>query len=122
MLVENDESICVSKRRDMNIEDLSDCIAEGHLEDCMGCKFFRPSIHELNAFLRDQKKKADGSAKRAIEFMNNIMSVKNKKTTLEEVFLSVQTDATRYRMGCNIRVKEKSREWGSHKNIQKTSF
>lgn len=121
MVAITDKSVCVSKRREISIEDLTDCINEGHLEDCMGCKFFRPSIHELNVFLRGQKKKADDSAKRAIEFMNNIMSVKNRETTLEEVFLSVQTDATRYRMGCNIKVKEKWKEWESHKNIQKTN-
>lgn len=122
MVTVTDKSICVSKKREINIEDLTDCIEEGHLEDCMGCKFHRPSIHELNAFLREQKKKADDSAKRAIEFMNNIMGVKNRTTTLEEVFLSVQTDAIRYRMGCNIKVKEKWIEWESRKNIQKTNF
>ena len=57
-----------------------------------------------------------------IEFMNNTMSIKNKDLTLEEVFLSVQTDATRYRMGCNIKAEEKLEEWQRLKSIQKTSF
>ncbi|MFR7374248.1 MAG: hypothetical protein ACLUT0_11645 [Roseburia faecis] len=54
--------------------------------------------------------------------MNNTMSIKNKDLTLEEVFLSVQTDATRYRMGCNIKAEEKLEEWQRLKSIQKTSF
>ncbi|PKM51950.1 MAG: hypothetical protein CVV02_04890 [Firmicutes bacterium HGW-Firmicutes-7] len=122
MVVATDKSVCVSKRREIDIEDLTDCINEGHLEECMGCKFFRPSIHELDEFLRGQKKKADDGAIRAIEFMNNVMSIKNRETTLEEVFLSIQTDATRYRMGCDIKIKEKWEEWESRKNIQKTSY
>jgi hypothetical protein len=69
-----------------------------------------------------QQKKADDSAKRVIEFMNNTLSLKNKELTLEEVFLSVQTDATRYRVGCNIEAEEKLIEWLKLKNIQKTSY
>ena len=76
----------------------------------------------INWLMSLQKKKADESAKRVIEFMNNTMSIKNKDLTLEEVFLSVQTDATRYRMGCNIKAEEKMEEWQRLKNIQKTSF
>ena len=88
----------------------------------MGCKFYRPTKSELEAFMSLQQKKADESAKRVIEFMNNTMSIKNKDLTLEEVFLSVQTNATRYRMGCNIKAEEKLEEWQRLKSIQKTSF
>lgn len=53
--------------------------------------------------------------------MNNTMSMKNRKITLEEVFLAVQTDATRLRMGCNIKAREKLEEWQKLKNMTKTS-
>jgi len=121
-VVNIDESICVSKRREMDAEDLTDCIKQDHLEDCMGCKFYRPSQQELDAFMNNQKKKADESSKRVIDFMNNTMSLKNRNTTIEEVFLEVQTDATRYRMGCNIKAEEKRKEWERIKSIQKTNF
>ena len=75
----------------------------------------------LESFMNLLQKKVDNSAKRVIEFMNNTMSIKNKDFTLEEIFLSVQTDATRYRMGCNIKAEEKLKEWQRLKNIQKTS-
>ena len=75
----------------------------------------------MEAFISGQKKKADDSAKRVIEFMNNTMSMKNRKITLEEVFLAVQTDATRLRMGCNIKAREKLEEWQKLKNMTKTS-
>ena len=87
----------------------------------MGCKFYRPTKAELESFMNLLQKKVDNSAKRVIEFMNNTMSIKNKDFTLEEIFLSVQTDATRYRMGCNIKAEEKLKEWQRLKNIQKTS-
>ena len=113
-------SVCVSQKRSQDEENLDDCIEQGHLADCMGCKYYRPSKQELESFMLTQKKKADDSAKRVIDFMNNTMSIKNKGLTLEEIFLSVQTDATRYRMGCNIKAEEKLKEWQKLKSMQKT--
>ncbi|PZM78953.1 MAG: hypothetical protein DKM50_10355 [Candidatus Margulisiibacteriota bacterium] len=120
--VDTGKSICISHKRLADEEDLSDCIEQGHLADCMGCKYYRPTKAELECFLQFQQKKADDSAKRVIEFMNNAMSIKSKDSALEEVFLSVQTDATRYRMGCNIKAEEKYNEWQRLRNIQKTSY
>ena len=115
-------SACTSPKRLENEANLDDCIEQGHLADCIGCRFYRPSDAELHEFLESQKRKADKSARRVIDFMNNSMSTKNKETTLEEVFTSVQTDATRYRMGCNIKAEERYQEWQSHKNIQKSNY
>lgn len=122
MAVDTGKSVCTSHKRMLDEENLDDCVEQGHLVDCMGCKFYRPTKSELEAFMSSQQKKTDDSAKRVIEFMNNTMSIKNKDLTLEEVFLSVQTDATRYRMGCNIKAEEKLEEWQRLKSIQKTSF
>lgn len=122
MPVDTGKSICISQKRKLDEENLDDCIEEGHLADCMGCKFYIPSKKELDSFMTSQKQKADDSAKKVVEFMNNTISIKNKNLTLEEVFLEVQTDATRYRMGCNIKAEEKLKEWQKLKNTQKTNF
>jgi len=119
--IDTGKSVCTSRKRLADEEDLSDCIEQGHLADCMGCKYYRSTKAELESFMKSQQKKADHSARRVIEFINNTMSIKNKDASLEEVFLSVQTDATRFRMGCNIKAEEKYNEWQRHRNIQKTS-
>lgn len=122
MVAYTGKSVCASHKRMIDETNLDDCVEQGHLADCMGCKFYRPAKSELESFVMSQQKKADESAKRVIEFMNNTMSIKNKDLTLEEVFLSVQMDATRYRMGCNIKAEEKLEEWQKLKSIQKTSY
>ena len=88
----------------------------------MGCRYYRPSAKELAEFMEAQKKRADEGAKRVIEFMNNTMRAKGKDMSMEELFLSVQTDASRYRMGCDISAKEKYNEWQEHRNSPKTCF
>lgn len=113
---------CVSERRAIDESDLRDCVDEGHLEDCMGCRFYRPSEKELDDFLKEQKKKADEAARKVIDFMNGVLAMKNSSKTLEELFLSAQTDAVRFRMGCDIKAKEMYEKWQEHKNTQKTSF
>ena len=112
MAVDTGKSVCTSHKRMVDEENLDDCIEQGHLFDCMGCKYYRPAKAELDTFMSTQQKKADDNAKRVIEF---------KDLTLEEVFLSVQTDATRYRMGCDIKAEEKLKEWQRLKSIQKTN-
>ncbi len=113
---------CMSAKRLADEEDISDCIAEGHLSDCMGCRYYRPSKKELSDFLELQKKRADEGAKRVIEFMNDIMKEKKQGKTMEELFLAAQTDAGRYRMGCDISAKEKYEEWQEHRNTQRNCF
>jgi hypothetical protein len=107
-------SVCVSERRQADAEDLRDCIEQGHLEECMGCKFYRPAREELTAFMEEQKHKADESAKRVLESMNRATVLKGVDVSLEELFLSVQTEASRYRMGCGMKAEEKYREWQKH--------
>lgn len=119
--VSTGKSVCVSQKRVYDEENLDDCIEQGHLSDCMGCKYYRPSRLELDTFMNLQQKKVDECSKRIIEFMNNIMSMKEKESTLEELFLSVQTEGTRYRMGCNIKAEEELKEWQKLKSIQKTN-
>lgn len=121
-VIDGEDSRCVSERRFANKADLSDCVAQGHLEDCMGCRYYRPSREELADFMETQKKKADESAKRVIDFMNRAIKAKNPDFSLEEAFLSVQTDASRYRMACDISAKERYAEWQERKNIRKTCF
>ena len=119
MVLDTGKSVCTSHKRLLDEENLDDCVEQGHLADCMGCKFYRPTKTEVETFMILQQKEADDSAKRVIEFMNNTMSIKNRDLTLEEIFLSVQTDATRYRMGCDIKAEEKLKEWQRLKNTQK---
>ncbi|MBO5179124.1 MAG: hypothetical protein J6B87_02100 [Clostridia bacterium] len=115
-------SQCLSEKYSIDNENLEDCIKEGHLEDCIGCKYYLPAISELEEFMTIQKERADKGAKKVIEFMNKTTQAKNLEVSIEELFLKVQTDASRYRMGCEITVKEKYDKWQEHKNTQKTFF
>ncbi|MCQ2510371.1 MAG: hypothetical protein MJ116_07910 [Lachnospiraceae bacterium] len=113
---------CLSERRMADRDDISDCIKEGHLEECMGCRYYRPSEKSLEEFMEMQKKRADDGAKRMIEFMNNTMKAKGQSQSMEELFLATQTDACRYRMGCNLYAKEKYEEWQEHRNTPRNCF
>ena len=121
-VVDTGGSRCVSVRRMANEEDLTDCVERGHLADCMGCEYYMPSGKELADFMNAQKKKADESAQRLIECMNRVLKTKNENASLDELFLSVQTEAVRYRIGCDISAKEKYYEWQERKNTRKTCF
>lgn len=117
-----DKSICISPKRENDKSNIDDCISQNHLEDCWGCKYYIPAKKELDRFIDRQKEKVDESAKQAIEFLNTTASLKNHEISIEEIFLKVQTDATRFRIGCDIKAKEKGEKWQERRNSMKTFY
>lgn len=55
--VDTGKSVCTSHKRMVDEENLDDCIEQGHLFDCMGCKYYRPAKAELDTFMSTQQKK-----------------------------------------------------------------
>ncbi len=117
MLTNIGHSMCLSEKRLADEEDLRDCIEQGHLADCMGCRYYRPTREDLHSFMRRQKARADEAVKRMLELMDRTLRAKGREETVEEVFLSVQTEAVRCRMGCQMEAEEEYREWQGHRNI-----
>lgn len=122
LVVDTEKSVCTSKKRVLDDANLDDCIEQDHLAECMGCPFYLPTKKELDSFINIQKKRANESAQRVVDFMNKSFRIKNKGITLEEVFLSAQTEVTRFKMGCDIVVEEKYKEWQKLKNSQKNYY
>lgn len=120
--LQQDKSLCLSPLRKFDDGNIEDCEKGGFLDDCMGCEYYVPTKTELEEYLANQKEKADRYAKRIIEFLNNISSAKNKEISLEELFLNVQTEATKYKLGCDIQAEELRIQWQKRKNSQKTSY
>ena len=50
------------------------------------------------------------------------MFIYSSSLNLEEIFLSVQTEATRYRKGCNIEIEKRFEKWQKIKNTQKNNY
>lgn len=116
------KAVCLSQKRIVDKENLDDCINEGHLQECLGCKYYIPTQKELDAFLDENKRKADDRAIEVIKYLNDTSKLKDNGVNLEELLLEVYTYASTYRMGCDCKAKEVGEEWQKHKNSQMNSY
>lgn len=110
-------SSCGSPKNPFVTGDISDCIAEEKLEECLGCKYYTPTNEELSAELECRNEKLDNASKRIIECMANGKEITDK---MDKLFLDAHTSITRYRVACNEVAKEKLRKWQRHKPTAKT--
>ena len=116
------KSTCSSAKRAADPRNLDDCIAQQHLEDCMGCKFYCTSEEELERYLAENKKNVERSSKLAQELLNGILRIKDIDITAEELLLNVQKDAARYKICCDIKSKEHYDRWVKNRDSKKISF
>lgn len=116
------KSTCSSAKRAADPRNLDDCIAQQHLEDCMGCKFYCTSEEELERYLAENKNNVERSSKFAQELLNGILRIKDIDITAEELLLNVQKDAARYKVCCDIKSKESYDRWVKNRDSKKISF
>ena len=108
-------SLCTSSKRPMESGDISDCIIENQIKDCLGCRFFYPSQNELDEALKKRKEKLDSASRAVLE----CMALKSPdEERLRKAFLDAHTGITRYKIACNEEAKEKAIKWQRYKNIQ----
>ena len=112
-IIPGNRSICLSTKRAQESSNLDDCRDQGHLEECLGCKFFHPTKEYIKKYISKNKSESDKSSKLLVDFLNNIMSAKNHNYSIEELFLIAQRDATRLKMASDLQAKEKYKEWES---------
>ena len=122
IVVDSEKPFCASLKRANNKKDFEDCIKEGCLRECLGCKYYYPTQKELDEFVEQNKIKADENAVKVIKLLNDDSKFKEKALELDEGLLQVQTYASRYRLGCDEKVKEIGEEWLKLRNSQKNSY
>lgn len=122
VVINSEKSVCVSEKRAVDKKNFEDCIKEGHLQECLGCKYYYPVQKELDDFLENNKIKADKYAIDLINLLNDTSKLKEKDKSLEEALLQVQTYGSLYRVGCDSKAREVGEEWQKLRNSQMNSY
>lgn len=111
-------SPCSSPRQPFVTGDIADCVAEGHIEECFGCRYHTPSAKELSMEMRKRKEKLDTASRKMIECMANGKDIIDQ---MDKLFLDAHTGITRYRTACNEKAEEELKKWERHKPTPMTS-
>ncbi len=123
LAVDLNRSVCTAEKREKDNENFDDCIRHKHVGNCIGCKYYIPTKKEMDEYMDPLMQMTEEHAKMTVDYLNGVLSIKNNgEKTLEEMLLQVQTDVSRYKVGCDIRTKEVAKEWLKHKNSPKIYY
>lgn len=102
-------SVCSSLHQPLVTGDISDCVAEDHLEECLGCRYYTPGENELKEALNTRRKRLDDASKMVLECISDNFS--KKGIDYEKVFLDAHTGITRYQTATREKAQEEFVKW-----------
>ena len=106
-------SVCASRRRPLITGDISDCVAEDHLEECFGCRYYTPNETELENALSIRRQKLDDASRMVLNCIEDRFS--KKGVDYEKIFLEAHTGITRYSTACKEKAQEEYKKWQKSK-------
>ena len=110
------DSFCTAPSNPLLSGDISECIKQDSLDDCLGCQYYVPSENELKNALEKRKKILDDASKNVISGM--MAGTKVDVSDFEKYFLDAHSGSIRYKIACNELAKLEEVKWQRHRNSQ----
>lgn len=111
-------SKCLSPLQPLATGDISDCVRENHLHECLGCRYYAPSESELKNALEERKKKLDEISKQLVEYIAETRTGGGEKIDTDKLFLETQTRAIRLKSISDEYAEEAEYKWRRHRSSQ----
>ena len=112
---------CYSSKRPHETGDISDCIEQEHIHECLGCKYYHPNKQQLETALKQRRKRLDDAARMVFKQIADKDKIKARERDFDRIFLEAHTSITRYKTACDSNAMEASEKWHRKRNIQKSS-
>ena len=110
---------CMSPKMPHITGDISDCISEDHVNECLGCRFYRPSQDLLEESLEKRKKDTQAACLQVLKQMSLKKTV--KEADFEKMFLEAYTAEHRYKTACDENAAQELEKWHRKKYTQTSS-
>ena len=112
---------CSSPKQPYQTGNISDCIAEDHLYECLGCRYYTPTHEDLEEALTIREKDLDEASRKVVDYMANNKKIRLNGADFDRIFLGAHTGINRYKTACDAAAKEEYKKWQRHKDIQTTN-
>ena len=112
---------CFSPRRPHATGDITDCIDQDHLHECLGCRYYHPDRQQLDLALKDRRKRLDAACRMVFKQMEDKDKIKARERDFDRIFLEAATSIHRYHTACDSSAMEAAEKWHRKKNIRTTS-
>lgn len=113
---------CLSEKRIKDPTNIEDCIAEKHLAECIGCRFYVPDKNELDALLAIEGEQAQQYSDKIIDLLNHLSKKNGVTTNIEELMLHLQTHGNRYKKFCDMKTEETYTKWEETQSTMKKNY
>lgn len=112
-------SPCSSPKQPLETGDIEDCIAEGHIAECFGCRYYTPSPKNLKKEMQKRQENLDSASRKMIEGMAKGKEILDQ---MDKLFLDAHTGITRYKTACDEKAEEELKKWQRYKPTQTTCY
>lgn len=110
---------CRSPKRPLQTGNIEDCIEEGQLYECLGCKYYMPSEEELEQEYIRCKQRLDKESKAMFDDVVDVRKGKKNDVDFDKVFLDLHTAVTRYEIMCEKKAREGEIKWRRQQSMTK---
>lgn len=110
---------CLSRKRLTNPTNIEDCVAEKHIADCFGCKYYVPEPGELLKTQQAEEKKTQKYTREFVAYFNKLSQITGSDVDIEALILQVYTHGSRYKMCCDMKMEELYQQWEEKRNTVK---
>ena len=112
-------SPCSSPKQPLETGDIEDCMAEGHISECFGCRYYTPSPENLKKEMQKRQENLDSASRKMIEGMAKGKEILDQ---MDKLFLDAHTGITRYKTACDEKAEEELKKWQRYKPTQTTCY
>ena len=112
--IKQEHSSCSAPSNPKETGDISECLIQDKLEDCLGCPHYIPSESELQNALDTRKAALDTASKKMIQAM--VAGTQLDGADLDKAFLDAHTGSVRYKIACDEHARLESEKWHRYRN------
>lgn len=105
------ENGCSSPKRPFSTGNIDDCIANEHIYECLGCRYFHPTQEQLKVALADRKKALDSASRAVLYYMENREKIKIREADFDKIFNEAHTSVIRYKTACDEKAGKELEKW-----------
>lgn len=109
--------ICSSPRQPYVTGDITDCVNENCIQDCLGCRYYMPDEKTIEEEKKKHKKQFEDAGKKILSEFNRGMD--KPGIDFDKLFLDAHTGIVRLKKACDESAKEKGRKWQRYRNTVK---
>ena len=110
---------CSSPKRPFSTGNIDDCVANNHIYECLGCRYYHPTQEQLTEALAERKEALNSASRAVLFYMENKDKIKTREADFYKLFNEAHTGIIRYKTACDEKAGKELKKWQRKKSTLK---